>query len=193
MFKSGLDPTTVNHGINCMVLTVNYYQLYREDLESNRLEDVALGSLLHDIGKIELLTLVRSEKKFTAKEKEKIHAHPIVGYRIAKEMGIENRTVLSAIYNHHRRIDGSGYPNINDDLLPTNFDFLLGFIDSFEAMTSERRQYKGVYGHSHALDILRRDANENIFSKEIYNKFVFSLTPKLYYTPVLEFKPFVSC
>lgn len=189
MFKPEYDYTTICHSINTVALVVNYYRMFKEDFSDISIEEVILGSLLHDVGKFEMMNLVQSNRIFSESEKQIVMEHPKIGYEVALKMDIRSKNILSAIYNHHRRIDGTGYPNLREDLPLTHFDILVGLVDSFEAMTSDKRPYRKAVPYTKALEILKQDSLENKYPFEMYLKFVESVspTPSCIQVPQLEY------
>ncbi|MDR9770480.1 HD domain-containing phosphohydrolase [Acetomicrobium sp.] len=46
-------------------------------------------------------------------------AHPVYGFNLARQNGIEDLVVLSIIRWHHERVDGKGYPDgLTRDAIP---------------------------------------------------------------------------
>lgn len=83
----------------------------RLGLSRTELEELALGCLVHDFGYVFLPEDVLTKNgPLTAEESRLLEAHATLGYHFLKE----NRTIslLSAhvAYQHHEKIDGSGYP-----------------------------------------------------------------------------------
>ncbi len=176
LFKENQKYSTINHSINTMVLIMNYIQKNPKDFAKIDPTQIAIGAILHDIGKVYMPELVNFPGKFSPEQREKMEQHPKLGYEMAIKAGIKDPVILGAIYNHHQRINGQGYPVQKEDLEPTNLDYLFGLIDSFEAMTSDRRPYKEAIPVYNTLQILKKDIeNKNMYSAEQFKKFVKSL------------------
>jgi PAS domain S-box-containing protein/putative nucleotidyltransferase with HDIG domain len=79
-------------------------------LDAHRIEGLRVGGYIHDIGKIivpaEILTKPR---RLTAAEYELVKGHPQAGYDILKNVDFP-WPVADIAYQHHERMDGSGYP-----------------------------------------------------------------------------------
>ncbi|QGY39423.1 metal-dependent phosphohydrolase [Pseudodesulfovibrio cashew] len=107
------------HGIAVMVLTVSV--LSRIVTENNELlVAVAIGSMLHDIGKLELPEdlFARRPSTLSQGEIELIRSHPALGVGVCSSVPLPQEA-LQCILFHHERMDGSGYPSGgNADLLP---------------------------------------------------------------------------
>ena len=79
-------------------------------LRGEELDELELGALLHDIGKIRVdLSILKKPGKLDEKEWEEIRKHPETGYRIAQSVS-ELQNVSDIILCHHERWDGTGYP-----------------------------------------------------------------------------------
>jgi len=79
-------------------------------IKSDLVNDIRIGSLLHDIGKIGVPDAVLGKTtQLTTDEYDQIKKHPSIGYQIMYEVNLLHNT-LPAIIEHHERLDGSGYP-----------------------------------------------------------------------------------
>ncbi len=68
-------------------------------------EGLAEAAYLHDVGEVGSLS---QELSFEEKE-EQLKAHPLLGEKLAQEMGLP-KEICQAIRHHHENWDGSGYP-----------------------------------------------------------------------------------
>ncbi len=106
---------------------------------------IALAGLLHDIGK----TLVPQEllhktDKLSEYEMEQLRAHSRLGYDLLKDNASIPRDVLAAILFHHERSDGTGYPSgLREEQTPY-IARIIGVVDVFDAVTSDRIYKKSV-------------------------------------------------
>lgn len=72
--------------------------------------DMIIGALIHDIGKIYVpIEILTKPGALSVEEFEILKEHPWYGYEIAKEMEL-SEAIQTMIYQHHERLDGSGYP-----------------------------------------------------------------------------------
>ncbi len=121
-------------------------------------ELLILSGFFYDIGKLKLpYELLWKPGKLTAIEYATIKTHPILGYEMARTQGL-NPHILNAIFMHHERCDGSGYPS---GLKKEQIDILaryIAIIDAYEAMTSAR-----TYRHSLTpLQVISRFEQEGL-------------------------------
>ncbi len=112
---------------------------------------IELAAMVHDLGKIETPSeILGKTKKLSRIEFELVREHAAAGYRLLK--GIELPWPLAEIvYEHHERLDGSGYPRglSGDAILPAAR--IIGVADVVEAMASHR-PYRPALGIDAALD-----------------------------------------
>lgn len=92
----GIDSELVAHSLNVNLLAMMTARAlgYNE----SQIHDVALGSLLHDIG----LALPHDGSFFTQ--------HPQVGYELLRKIPDFPPESLAIVLQHHERLDGAGYP-----------------------------------------------------------------------------------
>jgi HD domain len=127
-------------------------------LAPERLRDLALGGLLHDIGKLSVPDeILKKPGSLTPAEFELVEEHPERGRRLLRELGGFDDRVLRLVRDHHERLDGSGYPNgaSADELdLDTR---ILSVCDVYDALLS-RRVYREAWSHEQAVALLRAGA-----------------------------------
>ncbi len=95
-------------------------------------------ALLHDIGKIGVPDSVLNKPfKLTNVEFELIKNHTVMGAEILKDIKMFPNVSVGAKY-HHERFDGRGYPSgLKGDEIPI-VARIIGIVDSYDAMTSNR-------------------------------------------------------
>ncbi len=110
----------------------------RLGLRADRLEDLKIAALLHDIGKIGIDDVVlRKPGDLTAEEHDWMKTHTLMGAKILAMMEFSSQ-VVEAVLFHHERVDGSGYPlGLQGDQIPIEARILAG-ADALESMTSTR-------------------------------------------------------
>lgn len=105
--------------------------------------DLYLGGLLHDIGKIGVPDVVlRKPIDLTEEERHLIEQHPVIGDEILIHVK-QLAHIRPAVRNHHERYDGNGYP---DGLQGENIPLcarIMAVADACDAMMSDRPYRKG--------------------------------------------------
>ncbi len=131
-----VDPYTVSHQERLATLAVTIGE--KAGLNSEELEWLRVGALLHDIGKAAVPNTILSKPgKLTDEEWVLIRSHVKRGHEMLQDMDLPEN-VMDMVLNHHERLDGSGYPNgIKGDKLSTE-SRILGICDVVEAMSSHR-------------------------------------------------------
>jgi diguanylate cyclase (GGDEF)-like protein/PAS domain S-box-containing protein len=119
--------------------------------------ELALLSLLHDIGKVGIShVLLKKASGLTPEEWTEMKRHPEIGYRIAQNTR-DTVDVSELILCHHERWDGTGYPaGIGGDKIPLNCR-ILAVVDAFDAMTTDRA-YRKALSKKEAVTELRENA-----------------------------------
>lgn len=76
------------------------------------IEKLALGALLHDIGKKALPRALLDKPKslMTAEEYQLYETHPYKGMQMLMDLGVVPDDVVSIVYEHHENSIGQGYP-----------------------------------------------------------------------------------
>lgn len=124
-------------------------------LSMNGVRDIKVIGLVHDIGKTAIdESILNKEARLTDEEWLEMRRHPEIGYRI---LGASNelREYAEAIYCHHEKYDGSGYPRgiVGEDI--PLYSRILTIVDSYDAMTGERT-YKKVLSKDEAIAELKK-------------------------------------
>lgn len=123
-------------------------------LSKDRIETLRITGLLHDIGKMATPTAILSKPgNLSESEFALIKEHAKVGYEILRKVAFPC-PVAEIVYQHHERMDGSGYPRglKGDDILLEAR--ILSVADVVEAMSSHR-PYRASLGISTALEEIK--------------------------------------
>jgi len=187
------DYTTSTHSVNLMILALRYVEKYlrpskrgsfppelignRSQLEEQDREHArswALGALLHDIGKIHIPEeILKATRRLSEDEFNLMKMHVDMGYETLIKMAPRLRhdeIVKGGILHHHERLDGSGYPlGLKKMTLPGK---LIGILDCYEALTTDKRPYREAVSPLEALKIIRSDADVGKFDVGIFTNVV---------------------
>jgi putative nucleotidyltransferase with HDIG domain len=127
-------------------------------LSPERLRDLAVGGLLHDIGKLATPDeILKKPGPLTDAEYRVVMEHAFTGEALLRELGGFSPMVLRLVRGHHERFDGSGYPQaVAADPIPLDVA-ILAVCDVYDALISER-VYRQAWSHERALEHLRAGA-----------------------------------
>lgn len=126
-------------------------------LSSREMDDLALLSLLHDIGKVGINpSILNKPGKLTEDEWKEMKTHPEIGYRIAQSTP-ELAPFAHLILSHHERWDGKGYPHGLQAVEIPLACRILAVADTFDAMTNDR-VYRSASTQKEALAEIKRNA-----------------------------------
>lgn len=116
----------------------------RLGISGTELEQLAKGSLLHDIGKIGITdNILLKPGKLDDSEWSEMRKHPQIGYAILYEIPFL-KGPAELILTHHERFDGSGYPKgLKGDQIPIG-SRIFTLVDTLDAMTSDRPYRKAL-------------------------------------------------
>lgn len=135
-------------------------------LSAEQVKVIRVAALLHDIGKALFVPIEILSKpgKLTDLEMALIREHPKAGYEILKRVEFP-WPVAEIVYQHHERLDGSGYPRGlkgEEILLEAK---IIAVADVVEAMSSHR-PYRPALGVDEALAEIRKNAG-NLYDPEV--------------------------
>lgn len=100
---------------------------------------MALAGALADCGMAKVSSRIRKKKEaLTEQEFGEIRKHPIHSYKMVRDLPALKEEMKVAIYQHHERLDGSGYYHGVKSESISIFAQIIAVADTFHAMTSER-------------------------------------------------------
>jgi len=164
-----VDDYTFEHSINVCIISLIIGMSI--DLDENKLKELGVGSLLHDIGKLFINDeILKKPDKLTFDEFEQIKKHSVYGFDILKS---NNDIAMSSAYialGHHERVDGSGYPmKLKGDNIHQSAR-IVAIADVYDALTSER-VYRTRQKPHEVVDYIVSLSGKQ-FDEELVNAFV---------------------
>jgi len=127
-------------------------------LPPHRLRDLAIGGLLHDIGKLAVPDeILKKPAPLTDAEFGVVRRHPEWGRKLLGELGGFGESVRRLVLDHHERLAGDGYPRglqAGELQLDTR---ILTVCDVYDALISPR-VYREAWTHEQAIALLREEA-----------------------------------
>ena len=175
------DPYTAKHQMEVSRLAVAIAR--KMNIDEERVEGIRIAGLIHDIGKITIPSdILNKPGKISNPEFEIIKTHCEIGYNILKDIEFP-WPIGTIVWQHHERIDGSGYPRGLVDAEISLEAKIIAVADVVEAMSSHR-PYRQALGPNAALDELEDKKgilyDKNVADACLYlfnnNMFTFELT-----------------
>ncbi len=152
MNMNAVDHYLYNHSLNvCIYATImGISQGYSKD----ELMALGLGALLHDIGKTQIpMEILLKSGKLTDAEFAEMKKHTELGYKILKNEPNISLLTAHCAFQHHERINGSGYPRGIMGKEIHEYAKWIGLVDSYDAMTTHRVYRTAMLPHQ-ALEVL---------------------------------------
>lgn len=138
-------------------------------LDEDLVEGLAMGSSVHDIGKIAVPhAILNKPGRPTAEEWAVLRSHPQVGRDIAGEFPWP-WPIAEMIYQHHERMDGSGYPRglVGEQILLEAR--IIAVADTVDAIAHDR-PYRKAPGLQVAFEVIRQGRG-TLFDAEVVDAF----------------------
>jgi putative two-component system response regulator len=166
------DPSTNGH---CERLAMHAVRLGRAlGLPADDLDALHRGGYLHDVGKVGVPDSVLLKPGPLSKDEfELMKKHPVIGDSLCAPLQ-SLRRVRPIIRGHHERLDGSGYPDaLRGDQVPVLAQ-IVGIVDVFDALTSER-PYRTALTPEGAGEYLLSEAVKGKFDRHFVEAFLDTL------------------
>ncbi|HAA24811.1 MAG TPA: HD-GYP domain-containing protein [Ruminiclostridium sp.] len=164
-----VDDYTFSHSVNVCILSliIGIGLGYSGD----RLRELGVGSILHDIGKVMVPNdILKKPYQLTSEEFEEIKKHTYYGYEILKNTSGISMTASYIALEHHERIDGSGYPyQLKDDNIHKAAR-IVAVSDVYDALTSDRIYRKKLMPHE-VIDYITSLGSHH-FDQEVVDVFI---------------------
>jgi len=149
------DNYTFTHMVNVSILTMA--QARALGVEGKLLREFGMSALMHDIGKVRTpKEILNKPEKLTDEEFVIMRRHVVDGAEILRRT--PEMPVLAPVvaFEHHLRLDGSGYPfTVTRDSLNLG-SMLCAIADVYDAMRSQRT-YQQAYPSDRILAVLKRN------------------------------------
>lgn len=163
------DPLTNGH---CERLARHAVRLGRAlGLPEEDVEALHRGGYLHDVGKVGVPDAVLLKPgPLTAGEVELMRRHPEIGDTLCAPLQ-SLRRVRPIVRFHHERMDGSGYPEqLRGDEIPLLAQ-IVGIVDVYDALTSQR-PYRAALSAEEAVRHLLRETEQGRFARRLVEAFL---------------------
>ncbi|BDG60625.1 HD-GYP domain-containing protein [Caldinitratiruptor microaerophilus] len=147
------DEYTWGHSVDVCILSTLMGTSLGYDVA--RLRELAMGAVLHDIGKVTIPeSILKKPGPLTEEETAEMRQHTVRGFEILRQSEGISLPAAHVAYQHHERWSGGGYPRglRGEEIL--EFARVVAVADVYDAMTADRVYRKG-YSPERALRNLR--------------------------------------
>lgn len=166
------DKHTLEH---CNNVAIYSEKIARKlSIEKNRIQNINVGGVLHDIGKIGVPdSILLKSSKLSAEEYSIIKSHPETGKKIILPILNNNPDIMDIIYYHHERFDGTGYPEgLKGESIPL-VARIAAIANAYDSMISDR-SYQKAKSLDEALEDIKANRGTQ-FDPEIAKVFIDTL------------------
>lgn len=138
------DPYTAGHQKRVALISTAIAK--QMGLGDEKIQALYMAAMVHDLGKVAVpAEILTKPSRLTNLEMQMVQAHPESGYQILKDIPFPY-PIAEMVYQHHERLDGSGYPRgLAGDQICIEAR-ILAVADTIEAMATHRpyRPGKGI-------------------------------------------------
>ncbi len=159
-------PEVFDHSLEMSLIAL--FLAIKSRMSDRDLASVAAAGMLHDIGELHSdPALLRPGRRLAAAELRHVYAHPMTAYLILQEYPQCHPEISTAVFEHHERLDGSGYPRglRGDEISPIGQILMLA-----EAVTTLFEKSWRTHGASRLSVMLKM--NRRKFDRELVDHLV---------------------
>jgi len=165
------DEYTFFHSVNVCILSIAMGRSI--GLPKDQMSALAMGALLHDIGKVRVApSILQYPGRLDAEQWRQIKLHPQEGAASILAAAAPDQEIAATVaFEHHARYDGLGYPPAGRSLRDLHFySRLVATADTYDAITT-RRSYRRAETPNRALHVLLSGAG-SIYDPDFTRAFI---------------------
>ncbi|MDP2881077.1 MAG: HD-GYP domain-containing protein [Azonexus sp.] len=138
-----LDDYTFEHSVGVSALLVAFGRSMKLPRETIR--EIALGGLLHDIGKAQIPdAILNKPAKLSDDEFARMQSHVAESLRLLDDVPGISLATRQVVGEHHERFDGTGYPHKRVGEGISLYGQMAAIVDVYDAITSEKVYNRGM-------------------------------------------------
>jgi HD-GYP domain-containing protein (c-di-GMP phosphodiesterase class II) len=146
------DDYTFGHSVNVAILAT--FAGIGVGYGKTKLRELALGGLLHDVGKMFVpKEILNKPAKLTEDEMKVMKGHSLFGFELLRNNPEISLLVAHMAFQHHERPNGSGYPRGLQGEEIHEYANIIAIADVYDALTSDRPYRRGILPHE-AYEVL---------------------------------------
>lgn len=136
------DDYTFLHSVSVCTMLVTFAKAAGME---EAIHDMALGALLHDMGKMRVnMAILNKPSKLSDDEYKHMKSHVVLGQDLLRQMPGIPAMAFEPLELHHERYDGSGYPKGLKGEEISRVGRMAAIVDVYDAITSDRVYRKAM-------------------------------------------------
>lgn len=168
MVKS-FDEYTFHHCVNVSILALSLAEAM--GMPQDVLNDLGVGAILHDIGKIETYEgIIKKPGPLTEDEWHEVKKHPAQGAEILRKMEGISELSIRVVIEHHLKYNRQGYPQIEGAGPQSEPSMCLTIADCYDAITT-LRPYHTPFAPGKALEHMKTLSGKD-FEPHLLERFI---------------------
>ena len=150
------DEYTFAHSVNVCAISTLLGVI--SGYSPKRLNELALGAILHDIGKIKVpLPILNKKGKLTDEEMDVMRKHSEFGFDLLRSTSHLSVVPMHVAFQHHENFNGTGYPRGLKQSRIHEYARIVAIADVYDAITTDRPYQKARTPHQ-AYEIMLADS-----------------------------------
>jgi HD-GYP domain-containing protein (c-di-GMP phosphodiesterase class II) len=142
LYESNAD-YLYQHSLNASILATNLGSA--RGYNKIKLTDLCASTLLHDIGILKVpREIIMKPSTLTKEENDLIKKHPAYGLELLENIKNPPESAAEVIYEHHERIDGTGYPEGKTGEEISEYAKIVAIVEVYEAITHPRPYHRNI-------------------------------------------------
>ncbi|MBI5167558.1 MAG: HD domain-containing protein [candidate division NC10 bacterium] len=168
MIKS-YDEYLFNHSVNVSILSLALGE--KLGLPEAALNELGLGALLHDVGKIFWPPeITRKPRQLNEEEWGIVRNHPVDGAGVLERMEGVGPLAVAVVLEHHVGYDLTGYPTLEPEKKPHPYSMVITIADGYDALTT-LRSYQKAFDPKAAVHRML-ELSGKVFDPELLDSFI---------------------
>ncbi len=166
------DDYTLTHCLNVCAIVVAQAAVL--GIPEERLQEIGLAALLHDIGKEKVPSeILQKPGRIDPQEFARMAEHPALGANILRKIDCGSDLPVIVCFEHHLRHDRSGYPKVSYGEAQHPVSRMTQIADVYDALRTHRPYRKGMEMET-ALSIMEKGKGTE-FDPVLYDNFLRTL------------------
>ena len=127
------------HALNTFCIGLWLWLQSTQEVRRKDFDSMAVALLVHDVGMGKIPPFILNKKgPLKTEEREKMELHALAGAKLIQKLDGATEEMIRACFEHHERMDGSGYPQHIKDKSISRVARITAVADSFSAMICDR-------------------------------------------------------